>query len=118
VLGALAYTIWRGDGVPDQPGNYLLLADGNCELHIRRSDPALDAVLVGSLCEPMATGSTVDLGVTVHTEACGTLQFPRGPLALGSSAHVCLQCGHRTATHPACFPGLVADGLMTWTRLD
>lgn len=105
--------------VPAVTGNYVFIAQGRCELHLVRVDPAQSLVIRPQACEPLLPGSPLASSVVAATEECGELVFGPPATSKVQSDYSCAPCNALEILPPTCpFTRYAPGALLYWTRID
>lgn len=104
--------------VPTAPGNYVVIADGRCEIHLVRASASDAFVLTPSSCEPLVKGTSLSRGLVATTKECGLLTF--GPSAVPGDfgAYSCAACAASMFPTTCPFLGKQGGNLLRWERID
>ena len=105
--------------VPARPGNFVVVADGRCELHLVRTDPHRSRWIKPTRCEPLVPGTDLASSVVAQTAECGELVF--GPPSTRSSPapYACAPCNAPDLLPAGCpFNDYPAGSLLHWERVN
>ena len=115
VLALVVSHLIRDPEVPSEPGNYVLLLNGSCELSVVRASPADSLVIRPIDCRPAVPALGMAAGFSANTRECGTLVFAKSTLG---SPLICQGCTGGVNAGECPLSRFNADAVLRWVPIE